>query len=284
MIHSEGTFPSADGLELYYQSWLPDGQPRAVVAIVHGHGEHSGRYKNVVDCLVPAGYALYGFDLRGHGRSPGQRSYVNSWTEYRDDVRTYLQLVAHQAPNRPLFLYGHSLGGLIVLEYVLRNPEGLSGVIASAPAIGELGLAPFLFFLSRILSVVYPRFSIQTGLDTTALSRDPAVVQAYRDDPLVHGVGTARLGTEVVAAKEYVVAHAADLSVPLLLIYGSADRITLPEGCRKFYEGVTIPDKTRIEYPGGYHESHNDIDYKQVMTDVEGWLAAHVKSVNTNER
>jgi alpha-beta hydrolase superfamily lysophospholipase len=277
MQHSEATFVGADGINLYYQSWKPDVEPRAAVAIVHGGWEHSGRYMNLVNCLVPAGYAFYAFDLRGHGRSPGQRAYINSWSEFREDVRALLQMIARQEPTRPLFLFGHSMGGLIVLEYVLHYPDGLAGVISSAPIVGEIGISPFLLLLSRIISRVYPRFSLSTGQDVTALSRDQAVVQAYRDDPLVHGVGTARLGAEFVAAREYTVAHAADLCIPLLLIYGTADRLSSPEGCRAFFDRVTFPDKTRIEYPGGYHESHNDIDYKKVMSDLEGWLNSHVK-------
>ncbi len=280
MQHSEATLTSADGTKLYSQSWRPDGEPRATVAVVHGHAEHSGRYMNVVNCLVPAGYAIYGLDLRGCGRSPGQRAYINSWSEYREDVRALLQMVAGSEPNRPLFLYGHSLGGLIVLEYALHNPDGLAGVISSAPTVGKIGLSPVLFLLSRILSRIYPRFSIKSGLDVTALSRDPAVVQAYRDDPLVHPLGTARLGTEVEAAREYTLAHAGELRVPLLLIHGAADRLVPPEGCRAFFDRVTVPDKTRLEYPGGYHESHNDIAYKQVMTDVERWLDEHINDQN----
>ncbi len=276
MKHSEGTFTTSDGLELYFQFWKPEADPRAAVAIVHGHGEHCGRYMNVVDCLVPAGYSVHGFDLRGFGRSPGRRSYINSWSEYREDVRAFVHLVSLQTSNRPLFVYGHSLGALIALEYVLRHPEGLAGVILSAPPVGEIGLSPVLFLLSRVLSRVYPQFTLKTGLDTTALSRDSSVVQAYRDDPLVHGLGTARLGTELAVAREYAVGHVDDLSVPLLLIYGTADRICSPEGCRAFYDRVPLADKTRIEYAGGYHESHNDIAYKQVMTDIERWLTAHV--------
>ncbi len=284
MQHSEATFAGADGIKLYSQSWRPDGEPRATFAVVHGIGEHSGRYMNVVNCLVPAGYALYGFDQRGYGRSPGQRAYINSWSEYREDVREFLRMVSQSEPDRPLFLFGHSMGGLIVLEYVLHYPEGLAGVIASAPAVGKIGLPSVLFLLSRIMSRVYPRFSLNAGLDVTTISRDPAVVKAYQEDPLVHPLGTARLGTEAMAAREYTISHASELRLPLLLIYGTADRATYPEGCRAFYERVTYPDKTRFEYPGGFHESHNDIDYKQVMADLEHWLDGHLRVQNTEYR
>ncbi len=284
MKHSESTFETNDGVKLYYQSWEPDGEARAAVAIVHGHGEHSGRYMNLVNCLVPAGYTLYGVDLRGYGHSSGQRGHIDSWSEYREDVHAFLQTVARQEPKRAVFLYGHSLGGLVVLEYVLHYPDGLAGVISSAPTVGEIGISPFLLLLGRLLSRIYPRFSLKTGLDVTALSRDPAVVQAYRNDPLVHSFATARLGTELASAREYTMTHAADLRVPLLLTYGSADRLAAPEGCRAFFDHVTFPDKTRLEYSGGYHESHNDIEYNKVMTDLQAWLDAHVREQTTEHR
>lgn len=275
MEQREGTFRGAGALELFYQRWRPAGEPRAALAIVHGFGEHSGRYMNVVNHLVPRGYAVYGFDLRGHGRSPGQRGYINTWAEYREDTQSFLRLVAEQEPNRPLFLMGHSMGGLIVLEYVLHHPEGLKGVIASAPVLGQAGVSPILFFLSRVLSRVYPRFSLSTGLDATTISRDPAVVKAYQIDPLVHSLATPRLGTEITAAQEWTLAHAGDLRVPFLLFFGTADRLVPPDNTRQFYNRVTFSNKHKIEYEGAYHETHNDIIYPQVMADLERWLEAH---------
>ncbi len=278
MQHDEGKFTGFGGIELHYQRWRPDGAPRAVVAIVHGHGEHSGRYMNVVNCLVPDGFTVYGFDLRGHGRSPGQRGFINSFGEFREDVKAYLQFVAQQEPGRPLFLYGHSLGGLIVLDYVEHYPQGLKGVIASGPAVGKLGISPVLQMIARVLSTIKPNFSLKTGLEVAALSRDTGAVQAYTSDPLVHDLGTARLGTEVAATAAYVNGHAADIKLPLLLVHGGADRICLPEGVRAFYDKVTFADKKRIEYPGGYHEPHNDVEHAKVVKDVEQWIVAHLSN------
>jgi alpha-beta hydrolase superfamily lysophospholipase len=276
MKHTEGKFTGAGGLELFYQAWQPDTPPRAVIPAVHGLGEHSGRYLNVVNRLAPHGYSLYGFDLRGHGRSAGQRGYINAWEEYREDVRAFLHLVSAQAPGYPLFLLGHSLGGLIALEYVLHFPERLKGMIASSPALAPPNLPPILLILSRILSRIWPTFSINTRLDASTISRDPAVVKAYVDDPLVHGLGTPRLATEAAAATEWTQAHAADLRLPLLLLYGSADKLVPPEGSCVFFEKVTFADRKRIEYPGGYHESFNDIHREQVLDDVKQWLAQHL--------
>lgn len=275
MEHSEGTFKGKENLDLFYQGWQPEGTPRAGLAIVHGFGEHSGRYMNVVNHFVPRGYAIYGLDLRGHGRSPGQRGHINAWSEYREDVRAFMQLVAAQEQGHPIFLWGHSLGGLIVLEYALRHPEGLRGVIASAPLLGQAGVSPVLIALARVLSRAAPKFSLSTGLDATSLSRDPAVAKAYTSDPLVHSLATPRLSTEITAAQEWTLAHAGEWRVPLLLFFGTADRLAPPANTRVFFDAVTFADKHKIEYEGAYHEAHNDIIHPQVMADVERWLSAH---------
>lgn len=278
MAHDEGTFRGAGGIELYEQRWLPDaGEARAVVAIVHGFGEHSGRYTNMVDRLVPAGYAVYAFDLRGHGRSPGQRGHVDRWTEYREDVGAFVCHVSEREPGRPLFLLGHSMGGLIVLEYAEQHPEGLRGVIASGPLLAQPGISPVKLALGRVISRVYPRFSLDTGLDVTAISRDPAVVEAYRKDPLVHGRGTARLSTEIAAAQARTLAGAPTWTLPLLIIHGAADRLAPATGSRAFFERVPAGvDKERDEIPDGAHEPHNDTSQRQALDILQGWLDRHL--------
>lgn len=278
MAHDEDTFRGAGGIELYEQRWLSDaGEARAVVAIVHGFGEHSGRYTNMVDRLVPAGYAVYAFDLRGHGRSPGQRGHVDRWTEYREDVGAFVCHVSEREPGRPLFLLGHSMGGLIVLEYAEQHPEGLRGVIASGPLLAQPGISPVKLALGRVISRVYPRFSLDTGLDVTAISRDPAVVEAYRKDPLVHGRGTARLSTEIAAAQARTLAGAPTWTLPLLIIHGAADRLAPATGSRAFFERVAAGvDKERDEIPDGAHEPHNDTSQRQALDILQGWLDRHL--------
>jgi len=265
------------GLELYYQCWWPEEESQAILAIVHGFGEHSGRYMNVVNHLTSRGYAIYGFDHRGHGRSPGQRGHINEWEEYQEDVRAFLQMISEQESGRPIFLLGHSMGGLIALDYILHHPGGLRGAIISGAPIEPVGGAkPYLVTLARLLSRVWPRFSLSPGLDISAISRDPAVVKAYEEDPLVHGVATVRWGTELLSTIEWVKAHAEEVRIPILLIHGEADRLCSPNGSRSFFEKVTFPDKELLVYPGGYHEPHNDINYEQVMKDLEQWLEKHL--------
>jgi alpha-beta hydrolase superfamily lysophospholipase len=275
----EGTFKGVGELDLYYQSWQPSGKIKAVVAVVHGLGGHSGLYKNVVEHLLPQQYAVYALDLRGHGRSSGQRGYINFWSEYRDDVRIFLQLIQKQQPDCPIFLFGHSMGGMIVLDYVLRYPQSASavqGVIASAPSIGDVGVPASRVLLGKLLSRVWPRFSLNTGLDTTAGSRDEKQINAQFQDNLRHTRATARLSTEFFAVLKWIHAHAGEWQVPLLILHGSADRVALPEGSEIFYQNVTYADKLRIEYPGAYHDLHCDINYQEVLTDLSNWLNQHL--------
>ncbi len=275
MQHSEGTFNGAGGLKLYYQSWHPSEQPDGVLVIVHGLGAHIGLFGNVVQHLISCGYAVYGFDLRGHGRSPGQQGYISSWAEFREDLGALLRLVEKQEPGCPRFLLGHSVGGLIALEYVLRSSGELQGVIALALALGEVGVSPLKLTLGRILSQVWPRFSLDTGIDHTAGSRDPAVITAYAQDTLRHTRGTARLVTEFFAAAAWIQDHAADLQLPLLILHGDADEVAPLEATSAFFDQVTFLDKEIKVYPGVYHEIHNDFNYQEMLADLEDWLERH---------
>ncbi|NWF56913.1 MAG: lysophospholipase [Syntrophaceae bacterium] len=280
MQYTEGIFPEGDGrLDLYFQSWRANQATRAVLVIIHGFGEHSGRYANVVNHLVPQGYAIYGFDLKGHGRSPGQRGHINSWNEYREDVRAFLQMVPRREPNLPIFLLGHSMGALIVLDYILRHPAGLRGAVISGAPLEPVGVAkPFLVLVARVLSWVWPRFSLPLGLDTRGISRDMNVVKAYKADPWVHGKTTVRWGTEILKTIEWVKAHAAEVRIPVLLIHGGSDPLNSPDGTRSFFNKIAFPDKEMKIYSGSYHETHNDLDYRQVMRDITEWLERHLKA------
>lgn len=275
----QGTFKGTVGLELYYQSWHPEGQVRAILAIVHGLGGHSGLYGNIVEHLVPQNYAVYAFDLRGNGRSPGQRGYINAWTEFREDLQAFVQLIKTQYPEQPLFLLGHSVGAVIVLDYVLRFPpeaSDLQGVIALAPTLGKVGVPPFKLTLGRLLSRVWPRFTLSTGIDLSTASSDPAVIAAYAQDQWRHTQGSARLATEFLATVAWIQEHAADWQVPLMILHGGADQVALPEGGCDFLQRVTILDKERREYPGVYHEIQSDRNYQEMLTDLDNWLERHL--------
>lgn len=278
----EGKFPGVGGLDLYYQSWHPGGEVKGILAIVHGLGGHSGLYKTIVEHLLPKEYAIYGFDLRGHGRSSGQRGYINTWAEFRNDLQSFLNLIQQQQPGCPIFLLGHSMGGVIALDYTLhyvQNKSELSGVIAFAPSIGQVGVPLSRVVLGKLLSQVWPRFSLNIGLDFSAGSRDQKILNSYTQDKLRHTLATARLSTEFFTTVDWIHTHAEKWQIPLLILHGGADRIALPAGSATFYQNVTYPDKLRIEYPGGYHDLHYDINYVEVITDLVNWMDKHLATV-----
>ena len=284
MICREGTFKGAKELNLYYQSWHPEQQIRGVLIIVHGLGGHSGLFTNVIQHFVDRAFAVYTFDQRGNGRSPGQRGYIDRWAELRADLETFLQLVRTEKIDCPCFLLGHSLGATVVLDYVLKQknlPAQLQGLIAMAPALGSVGVVPWKLLIGRILSQIYPRFSLDIGIDLSASSRDPQVVNTYAQDPLCHSRGTARLSTELTKTFAWINAHAQDLQLPLLILYGGADRVTLPQSSRLFFERVTFADKEIREYPESYHELHNDLNFQEVLKDLGDWLERHLQDSAT---
>ena len=279
MQYKEGQFTCTDSNPLFYRKWVPQESLQAVLIIVHGFSDHSGRYQPIVDSLIPRGIAVYSFDQRGHGRSPGQRGHINSFSEFRDDLLAFTQLVAGQEPDTPLFLMGQSMGGLIVLDFGLHHPQEVNGIIALSPHLSDPPISPILITLSRALSNVWPTFSMNAGMDNRGLSRDPNAVQAFLDDPLCHGKGTPRLATELSKAVAETNANAAGFQPPLLITHGTADRMTDPDASHRFYEKVTSTNKTFIAYDGGYHEGHNDIHRERVIIDIAQWLEEQIRVI-----
>lgn len=273
----ESTFSGAGGVQLYSRCWRPNGNPRALIALVHGISEYSGRYGSLIDPLTISGFAVCSFDLRGHGRSPGQHGHIDSWSEYRGDLKNFLAHARRQVPNLPVFLYGHSLGALIVTEYVLSHPQGLAGLISSGIPLKPAGVAsPYLVVMARILTNILPTMAVKLGVDGTKLSRDPAIARGYEVDPLVHHTATMRWGTESLAAIERVKSRASEIRLPILILHGGSDRVNSVEGSRELFAKVSSADKQLIVYPGGAHEPHNDLDRAQVALDVQEWLIRHL--------
>ena len=281
MRHSTGNFTGAGGLRLFRQSWYPDGPPRAIVINLHGLGDHSGLYEPLVTHLVGAGFGVESFDARGNGRSEGQRAYIERWSEFRDDLGIFAELVRGESRAGRVFLAGTSLGGLIAVDYAAEHPGGLAGVVAISPPLGKLAVPGYLLALGRILSRIWPRFSLEAGMDLSGLARDPAVAATVLADPLFHRLGTARLATEV----EATIARMRSLGafpVPLLLMHGGADRMVPPEGSRAFAAGLGQSDVTYIEYPEGYHVLTADTGKERVLADITSWMDQRIGAPETH--
>jgi len=278
---SESVFRGVGGLELVARRWPPEGPTRAAVALVHGFGDHSGRYGDVVSSLTAAGYAVHGFDMRGYGRSPGPRGHIERWSDYRDDVGHYLGHVrAQESSDTPVFLYGHSLGGAIVLDYGLHRSAELPGVIASSPALRPKGVrSPVLESLAAVMSRVWPTLSLEVPLETDAITRDPERLAAVGADPLCHRRLTVRATVATLGALAWIEAHAGEWRPPLLIFHGTADRIIDPAGTIGFADTARAGGAKDVElhlYEGVFHEAHNDLDRETFLSDVLDWLDRHV--------
>lgn len=271
MKHIEGTFKGYDGLALFYQVWKGENYKRAIT-VVHGFGEHSGRYNNLLDYFLPKGYAIYSFDLRGHGRSQGKRGHINSWDEFRTDLKIFIELVRKEENNKPIFLYGHSMGGLIVLEYAFHYPEGLKGVIATGPLLAEPKLPSFFKILVRVISRIKRDMPLKNNLDEKGLSREEKVGKEYRKDPLVHNILTPSFAIEIESTIKRVQNHAKDLKIPLLLLHGEKDKIVPVEGSIEFFKKVNSSYKEMKIYPSAFHELHNEINKEEVFKDIECFI------------
>ena len=253
MKHQEGTFKGIRDASIYYQCWLPEGESKAVLLIVHGLAEHSGRYMNVVNYFVPLGYAVYGVDHVGHGKSGGTRVYVERFDDFTDTLKIYFDMVRNWQPDKPIFLVGHSLGGLIGAAYLLDHQAELKGAVISGPVVKVRDtISPTAIFMGKVISAFMPKRGL-IQLEAEGVSRDPAVVQAYVSDPLVcHGKTTARLSDELVKAIQRVTAEATKIMLPILILQGSADKLVDPKGAQMLYNTVSSADKTIKIYDGLY--------------------------------
>jgi alpha-beta hydrolase superfamily lysophospholipase len=248
-----------------------------VLLVVHGLGEHCGRYMNVVDHFVPLGYAVYGLDHIGHGKSAGEREMVESFADFADTLMIYRDMIAEWQKGKPIFLLGHSMGGAISAFCLLDHQEDFNGAVLSAPlvAIGE-GVSPLSITMSKVLSRIAPKLGL-VAVDVDLVSRDKDVVKAYVDDPLIfHGKTPSRLGAEMLAAMERITAEAGRIRLPFILVQGGADALVDPAGARMLVEKASSEDRTLKTYEGLYHEVFNEPEKEMVLKDVEAWLETHI--------
>ena len=274
-LHSE-FIQSNDGTQLHVQT-CDQTNPKATVLVVHGFCEHIGRYEHVFRWFHEHGYHLGGLDYRGHGRSSGRRSYIDRFDQYVADVDAMVaHVLAQQKGDHKLYLMGHSLGGLVVASYALAHPEGLDGIILSAPAMGFSAKIPaWKNLLGKASSALWPTLSIPTGIPSEHLSHDAEVCTAYDADPMVNKNATARWYTETLTQQDTVLQQAHRLTLPMLILQGSEDLLIDPDTTQAFVGSAGAHDKQIQWYDGFYHELFNETRKEDVLTDAIQWLDAH---------
>ncbi len=274
-----GEFVSPDGIKIFYRQYQAESE-RARMVLSHGVGEHSGRYGNVIERVLPKGFSVWAPDHRGHGQSGGKRGHVLNFVQYLTDLRLTVELAKKDMPGEmPCFLLGHSMGGLIALDFAQHYPELIDGVVASSPCLGMVIEIPAVKkVLGSFMSYVWPGMTMGSGLDATKISRDENVVSAYKNDPLVHDRVSARFFTELLAAIESVNQQASALNVPVLMQVAGEDYLVNADSSKHFFEKLTLQDKTLHVYDDMYHEIYNaPQDQKErVLDDLEDWLDKHI--------
>lgn len=272
MEQTSFSWRNAQGLRIAGRVWRPDGTPRGVLGLLHGLGEHIGRYEHVAAALNAAHYALIGADLPGHGLSEGKRGH-SSYDEILDHIDCLLGEARAQFPGCPVFLYGHSLGGTLVLYHALKRRPPINGCIVTSPGLapGEpVGTVKLL--LAKLMPAIYPSFTLGNGVDRENLSHDAALILAYKQDPLVHDRVSARLGLDILTKGTWIEQHASEFPVPLLLEQGELDHIVSPEATKAFASKVPKDKLTYKVWPGVYHETHNEFVQSEVIGTMISWL------------
>jgi alpha-beta hydrolase superfamily lysophospholipase len=269
-------FVGAGRATIYWQAWLPEGDPRAVVVLSHGVSEHGGRYAWTGERLAERGFALYAGDHRGHGRSSGPRAFVDRMDNVVADLDRVIDLARERHPDLKLFLLGHSFGGCVSIAYALEHQDNLDGLILSAPLAKLEAASPLERGAARVLSAFVPRLGV-LGIDATTVSRDPQVVLDYDTDPLNYrGRLPARTVKEVSDAVGTFQDRAPELTLPFLTMHGTADELTPPDGSEMLIERASSEDREIIRYDGLFHELLNEPERAKVLSDIVAWIEARL--------
>jgi alpha-beta hydrolase superfamily lysophospholipase len=250
-------FTAQDGTKIFSQYWKPSHAARAVVLQIHGLGEHSGRYAHVGKFLTDNAIGLYAFDHRGHGRSEGKRGHIPNYESLMEEVDLALVEVRNHFPLIPIILYGHSWGGNITINYLIRRQPQVAGAIVTGPWLHIPKVPALQEQMARIVNAIFPALTQDNKIDANHLSHDPKVVTAYQQDPLVHPMISVRNFVDSDAAAKFALGNVAKISVPLLLMHGSEDKVTLPSGSVEFQKGL-IGKHTFKLWEGMKHEIHNE--------------------------
>ena len=276
MKHIEYIIEGSDGIKLFAQRHEVD-RPKAAVVLLHGYCEHSLRYGHVVDRFLAGDLSCYLYDQRGHGRSDGPRAAVRRFEEYLSDLDKVFMDVRDHYPEGPLFLLGHSMGGLAACRYALSRKPVLDGIILSSPFFGlKVRVRAVKLALGRLMSRIWPSLSLAGEIDPHLLTHDEAIVQDYIADPSVSKIANARWFTESTEAQRYCLDHAEEWNWPALVMHGGDDRIADPEATREFFRKMAHPESKLIIHEGMYHEIFNEIDRDQVLDMTTDWIDSKV--------
>jgi len=250
----------------------------AETILVHGFGEHSGRYDALTSYLRAHNYSVTGYDQRGHGKSSGARGHVDRFTDYEDDLGLVIEWVVRNGSDLPRFLVAHSMGGLIALRYLLRNDPSLRGAVISAPLIAVAArVPPHKLLIGKISAALMPHLTLSNEIDPAVLSRDPSVGVAYAADPLVHHVVSARWFAEATSGMEDLIRRAGEIKAPLLILHGTADRLASYDATARLVPLIGSSDKELLTYSGFYHELFNEPEKEELFSKATDWMSAHLK-------
>lgn len=282
MKESVSHFKTADGVNLHTRQWRPDTPPRAALVFIHGYSDHGARYGWVASHLTQAGIAVSAPDLRGHGASPGKRAYIASFDQIVDDVAAYVEAVRQEFHGLPLFVMGHSMGGLVVALYAATKQPSVDGLILSSPLLKVSDdVPPFLQRIAGVIGTLLPWLPV-LPMNVGAVSRDPDVVKACMEDPLgYHGRILARTGAEMIRASNGIQQSMEQILLPLLVLHGTDDGLCDVNGSRHVYARSRSTDKTLKLFEGGYHELFNDLDKDVFIKDVLSWLDSRLTATET---
>jgi acylglycerol lipase len=276
MRHIENHTSGGAGKKLYWQAWLPDGDAKAIVLIVHGVAEHGGRYAHVGSALSARGYAVYAIDHRGHGRSEGSRTLIDSVDQVVADLHAFTAVMRSDHPGVPLFLLGHSMGGALSYAYALEHQDQLAGLVLSAPPLVFEGINPIQLAAGKLLSRIAPGMGV-AQVDASTISRDPDVMKRYDEDPLnFRGKLAARTVAELVNLADAAPQRLPEIKVPLLVFQGTDDRLVSTKSAPLAHAKAGSADKTLKLWEGLRHETMNEPEKDEVIGVVADWLDAHV--------
>ena len=274
MITTELGWKTSDGIEIYAKEWRPEGELRAVICLVHGLGEHCNRYDHMAKYYGEHGIALIGYDRRGHGKSGGKRGHTISYDAFLDEIEHLTKLADTNFNGLPKLLYGHSMGGNLVLNFLLRRSQDFEMAVVSGPWI-KLAFEPrpFMIFLGKISRKIAPGLTQPSGLDTKHISTDPVEVKKYEEDPLIHDKITSETGMSMMDSCDWLLNSPVNFDLPVLFMHGSEDQIISPEGTKEVHSKAKGDVELKI-WPGLFHEIHNEVNRQDVFNYTLNWITS----------